>query len=82
MACEKKNPSLHFSTTGKCQPSGPSFQWETRQASFSTGTLDPRVGIFLSSTNINDGFYLSTFNASPNINDGFYLSTYNTSLLG
>ena len=33
---------------GKSQPSGPSFQWETRRASFPTGTrIDPRVEIFL-----------------------------------
>ena len=43
----------------KSQPSGPSFQWETRQASFSTGTVGPRVGIFLSPLNTNDGLYLS-----------------------
>ena len=28
-------------------------------ASFPTGTVDPRVGIFLSPLNTNDGFYLS-----------------------
>ena len=43
----------------KSQPSGPTFQWETRQASFPTGTLGPRVGIFLSPLYTNDGFYLS-----------------------
>ena len=43
----------------KSQPSGPPFQWETRQASFPTGTVGPRVGIFLSPLNTNDGFYLS-----------------------
>ena len=46
-------------TTGKCQPSGPPLQWETRQASIPTGTLDPRVRSFLSSLNINDRLYLS-----------------------
>ena len=31
--------------TGKSQPEGPPFQWETRPAEFPTGTVDPRVGI-------------------------------------
>ena len=35
-------------STGKSQPSCPPFHWETRQGSFPTGTVDPRVGIFLS----------------------------------
>ena len=35
------------------------IQWETRQASFPTGTVDPQVGIFLSPLNTNNGFYLS-----------------------
>ena len=39
-------------TTGKCQPSGPPLQWETLQALFPTGALDPQVGIFLSPLNI------------------------------
>ena len=43
----------------KSQPSGPPFQWETRQASFPTGTVDHRVGIFLSPLNTDNGFYLS-----------------------
>ena len=43
----------------KSQPEGPTFQWETRLAEFPTGTLGPRVGIFLSPLNTNDGFYLS-----------------------
>ena len=38
---------------------GSTIQWETRQASFPTGKVDPRVGIFLSPLNTNDGFYLS-----------------------
>ena len=38
---------------------GSTVQWETRQASFPTGTVGPRVGIFLSPLNTNDGFYLS-----------------------
>ena len=31
----------------------------SRQASFPTGTVGPRVGIFLSPLNTNDGFYFS-----------------------
>ena len=38
---------------------GSTVHWETRQASFPTGTVGPRVGIFLSPLNTNDGFYLS-----------------------
>ena len=38
---------------------GPTVQWETRQASFPTVTVGPRVGIFLSPLNTNDEFYLS-----------------------
>ena len=41
----KKNRSLVFSGSG--------------QASFPTGTVGPRVGIFLSQVNTNGGFYLS-----------------------
>ena len=40
--------------TGKCQPFGPPLQWETWQALFPIGILDPRVGIFLSPLNISD----------------------------
>ena len=43
----------------KSQSSGPPFRGETRQASLPTGTVGPRVGIFLSPLNTNDGFYLS-----------------------
>ena len=39
--------------------SGPPFQWETRQASFTTGMVDPRVRIFLSPLNTTDVFCLS-----------------------
>ena len=42
-------------STGKSQLSGPRFQCEKRQA----GTVDSRVGIFLSPLSINDGFCLS-----------------------
>ena len=45
-----------------------------RQASFPTGTVGPRVGIFLSPLNTNDGFYLSPLNT----NDGFYFSYMDT----
>ena len=56
---EKKNRSLVFSGSRKIPTLGPAVQWETRQASFPTGTLGPRVGIFLSPLTTNDGFYLS-----------------------
>ena len=56
---EKKNRSLVFSSSRKISTLGSTVHWETRQASFPTGTVGPRVGIFLSPLNINDGFYLS-----------------------
>ena len=56
---EKKNRSLVFSGSRKIPTLGSNVQWETRQASFPTGTVGPRVGIFLSPLNTNDGFYLS-----------------------
>ena len=56
---EKKNRSLVFSGSRKIPTLGSTVQWETRQASFPTGTMGPRVGIFLSPLNTNDGFYLS-----------------------
>ena len=56
---EKKNRSLVSSGSRKIPTLGSTVQWETRQASFPTGTVDPRVGIFLSPLNTNDGFYLS-----------------------
>ena len=56
---EKKNRSLVFSGSRKIPHLGSTVQWETRQASFPTGTVDPRVGIFLFPLNTNDGFYLS-----------------------
>ena len=48
-----------FSGSRKIPTLGSTVQWETRQASFPIGTVGPRVGIFLSPLNINDGFYLS-----------------------
>ena len=33
------------------------FQWETRLAEFPTGTMNPRVEIFLSPLNTTDGFF-------------------------
>ena len=45
--------------TEKSQPEGPPFQWETRLAEFSTGTVDPRVGVFLKPLNTNDRFFFS-----------------------
>ena len=56
---EKKNRSLVFSGSRKIPTLGSTVQWETRQASFPTGTVGPRVGIFLSPLNTNDEFYLS-----------------------
>ena len=56
---EKKNRSLVFSGSRKIPTLGSTVPWETRQASFPTGMVGPRVGIFLSPLNTNDGFYLS-----------------------
>ena len=55
IVCEKKNRSLMFSVDIRVHRSS----GETRQASFPTGTADPRVGIVLSPLYTNDGFYLS-----------------------
>ena len=43
----------------KSQPLRSTVQWETQQASFPTGMVGPRVGIFLSPLNTNDRFYFS-----------------------
>ena len=43
----------------KISPLGSNVQWESRQASFPTGTVGPQVGIFLSPLNTSDDFYLS-----------------------
>ena len=59
MVYEKKNRSLVFSGSRKITILGSTVKLETRQASFPTGTVGPRVGIFLSPLNTNDGFYLS-----------------------
>ena len=56
---EKIIRSLVFSGSRKIPTLGSTIQWETRQASFPTGTVGPGVGTFLSSLNTNDGFYLS-----------------------
>ena len=56
---EKKNRLLVFSGSRKIPTLGSTVRWETWQASFPTGTVGPRVGIFLSPLNTNDGFYLS-----------------------
>ena len=56
---EKKNRSLVFSGSRKIPTLGSTVQWETRLAEFPSGTVGPRVGIFLSPLNTNDGFYLS-----------------------
>ena len=67
---EKKNRSLVFSGDRKIPTLGSTVQWETQQASFPTGMVGPRVGIFLSPLNTNDGFYLS----HPHTPDRFSLS--------
>ena len=75
---EKKNRSLVFSGSRKIPTLGPTVQCETRQASFPTGTVGPRVGIFLSPLNTKDGFYLS----HPHTNNGFFfLPTTNYHIL-
>ena len=51
---EKKNQSLVFSGFRKIPTLGSTARWETRQASFPTGTVCPWVGIFLSPLNTND----------------------------
>ena len=56
---EKKNGSLVFSGSRKIPTLWSTGQWETQQSSFPTGTMGPRVGIFLSPLDTNDGFYLS-----------------------
>ena len=48
-----------FSGSRKIPTPGSTFQWETGQASFTTGTVGPRIWIFLSPLNTNDRFYLS-----------------------
>ena len=59
MVYEKKNRSLVFRGSRKIPTLWSTIQWETRQASFPSETVGPRVGIFLSPLNTNDGFYLS-----------------------
>ena len=56
---EKKNQLLVFSGSRKIPTLGSIVQWETRQASLHTRMVGPRVGIFLSPLDNNDGFYLS-----------------------
>ena len=51
--------------TGTSQPEGPPFQWETRLRQFSTGTVDPRVGI-------------SPFHCTPMINSISHISNQRT----
>ena len=70
---EKKNRSLVFSGSRKIPTLGSTVQWETRQASFPTGTVGPRVGIFLSPLNTNDGFYLSQMGKNYGCEKQIYL---------
>ena len=67
---EKKNRSLVFSGSRKIPTLGSTVQWETRQASFTTETVGPRIGIFLSPLDTKDGFYLS------------YMTTWQLSYMG
>ena len=53
------NPSLVFSGDRKIPTLGSTVKWETRQASFPTGTVGLRVGIFLEPLNTNDRFFFS-----------------------
>ena len=58
---EKKNRSLVLSGSRKIQILGTTVHWETRQASFPTGTVGPRVGIFLPHwTPMMDSIHLSS----------------------
>ena len=56
-ACDRRAAVLFlfFPRAGRVS----TVQWETRQASFPTGTVGPRVGIFLEPMNTNDGFFFS-----------------------
>ena len=55
LACQKNNRSLLFSESQKI----PTLESPCRSlASFTTGMVGPRVGIFLSPLNTNGGFYL------------------------
>ena len=57
---EKKNRSLVFSSSRKIPTLRSTVQRETRQASFPTGTVGPRVRIFLSHwTPMMDSIYLT-----------------------
>ena len=60
--CEMRiNRIHHLCSVGtvKSQPESPPLQWETSIAKFPTGTVDPRVVIFLSTLNVNDRFFFS-----------------------
>ena len=59
LVCEKSNRSLFFKVYRKIPTLRSTIQLETWQASFPTGTVGPRVGIFLSTLNSNDRLYLS-----------------------
>ena len=59
MVCEKKNGSLTFSVDRKIpNPLVHRSSGKLGKPRFPTGTVDHRVGIFLSPQNTNDGFYL------------------------
>ena len=64
----RKRTDDEFSmSTEKSQSPGPPFFGETLQASFLTGTVDHRIGIFLSPLNTNDRFYFSLTNYISNV---------------
>ena len=69
--------------TGKSQPEGPPFQWEMRVAEFPNATVDPRVGIFLSTLNINDQLFFSHTIIEPNnfTIDAFSLFEHGTEVI-
>ena len=71
---EKKNRSLVFSGSRNIPTLGSTVQWETRQASFPTGTVSPQVGIFLSPLNTNDGFYFSHIRTHTRSSDPYVSS--------
>ena len=64
---EKKNRS--FSGSRKIPTLGSIVHWETRQASFPTGREGPRVRIFLSPLNNNDGFHFSQIAIPARVKD-------------
>ena len=75
MICKKTNKSLLFSGSVKISTLGSKFKWEAWQASFPTGAVAPWVGIFLSTVDTNDGFYLSHMTVSAHWKDKKWTAT-------